>query len=51
MPPLVAGGNLQEEAVASQPLTTFDMEEEVPSKEVAEETEKAPDVVKDTESM
>lgn len=48
MPFPMAGGVLQEEVVASQPLTASDMEEEVPSKEVAEKVEQAPEVVKGT---
>lgn len=39
MPPPVAGGALQETVVASQPPTISDVEEEVPSGEVAKEME------------
>ena len=51
VPPLVVDSVLQEEVVAFQPPTTFDIEKEIPSREEVEETRKAPNVVKDTESM
>lgn len=51
MPPPVAGGVLQEELVTSQPPTTSDVEGEAPSREMAEETKQAPDVVKGTEPV
>ena len=51
MPPPVVGGVLQEEVVASQPPTTSDVEGEAPSREMAEETKQAPDVVKGTEPV
>lgn len=51
MPPLVVSGVFLEEVVASQPPTASDVEEDIPSKEVVEETGQALDVVKGIESM
>lgn len=44
----MAGGALQEEVVASSPLTISGVEEGVPSEEVAEEIEQVSKLVKDT---